>query len=289
MADVNSNELNIAHMRRRFDRAAGHFSNADFLHRTAADGLMERIAPVNLKPACIIDLGGGAGAGSRQLAKRFPRARILGLDLSAAMLRESHNARRWFSKVHEVQADARRLPFHDDSVDLVFANMLLPWAGDPAAYLGEASRVLKTDGLFAFSTLGPSSLAEIRDAWAAIDNGAHVKRFPDMHDIGDAVVRCGLVDPVLDVDYLTVTYRGVDALFADITRSGARNSLSIRRNTLTGKARFARFRNQLQCGLQDGLLNIRLELVYGHAWGSTPRQSGSESRFAAEDIGRRRR
>ena len=114
--------------------------------------------------------------------------------------------------------------FADASVDVVFANMLLPWIDDPAAAFAEIARVLRQDGLLAFATLGPDSLLELRDAWRTADAGAHVKQFADMHDIGDALVRAGLRDPVLDVDRLSVTYRNSAALFRDITAFTTRST-----------------------------------------------------------------
>ena len=97
----------------------------------------------------------------------------------------------------------------------MFSNLLLPWIDDPAAIAREVCRVLRKDGLFVFSGLGPDSLRELRAAWGTVDDYAHVNEFPDMHNIGDALVQSGLRDPVLDVDRLQVRYSGSEALFRD--------------------------------------------------------------------------
>jgi malonyl-CoA O-methyltransferase len=110
-----------------------------------------------------------------------------------------------------------------------------------------------------------------------------------MHDVGDALLKCGLREPVLDVDYLTVTYRNADALFKDLTLAGARNCLSGRRRTLTGKNRFARMKQALNSSGNGGPLACRFELVYGHAWGGGPRQSPGEVRVDVASVLRRRR
>ena len=197
--------------------------------------------------------------------------------------------RGWFSGIRDVQGDATRLPFVAGSFDLVFANMLLPWITQLPDCLAEVARVLRKDGLFMFSTLGPSSLIELREAWAKIDRDAHINRFADMHDIGDAMVRSGLGDPVLDVDNLEVTYSNAEALFADLTAAGARNSLQSRSRFLTGKGRFLKFRELLQGNGNDPLLRLNLELVFGHAWGGGPPGPPGEYRLSPSDIGRRRR
>ena len=64
----------------------------------------------------------------------------------------------WFSARPAVQADACRLPLADGTVDVIFANLLLPWIDDPEQFFREAARVLRKEGLLVFSTLGPDSL-----------------------------------------------------------------------------------------------------------------------------------
>lgn len=277
--------LNPADVRRRFDFAAGSFDEADYVHRQSFDALMERLSPLVIEPKLILDLGSATGTGSRALARKFRGSRVIGLDLSAGMLEASRSKRSRFSKVREVQADAGKLPLPDDSVDLVFANMLLPWISGLAGCFAEVARVLKKGGVFAFSTLGPDSLATLRDAWS---EGGHVHPFADMHDVGDAIVAAGLADPVLDVDRLTITFGDFDGLCRDLSDCGARNSLRNRRRGLTGKKRFEEVGERLMAGAKGGRLAVSLELVYGHAWGRGPQMPPGEFRVDAEMIGRRR-
>lgn len=276
-----------ADVRRRFDRAAATFDHASFVHRHAACGLLERMSPMLVNVDRILDAGAATGDASRRLAKLYRRSRVVSLDCSANMLRQARRKRTRFSRVEELQADASALPLQQGSVDLVFANMLLPWLDDLDGFFESVNRVLRKDGLFVFSTLGPDSLSEIRGAWAGVDRGEHVNTFVDMHDIGDALVRSGLREPVLDVDYLTVTYRTVDDLFADLTRSGSRNSLKHRQRALTGKGRFGVLRRTLANNCDGGVLPLQLELIFGHAWGGGPRPTPGEFRLDVSRIGRR--
>lgn len=288
MSDPESQPLTSAHVRRRFDRAAARFDGADFVHRRVCDGMLERIEPMTISPARILDLGAGTGSASRVLAKRYRRARVVSADLSRGMLDIARGKRSRFARIREVQADARALPFADDAFDLVFANLLLPWLGEPGASLAEIGRVLRPEGLFAFSSLGPDSLAVLADAWGAVDDEPHVHPFADMHNVGDAIVRAGLRDPVLDIDSLAITYRDPDALLADLTASGARNALAARRPTLTGRRRFAAFRRALAERTEDGVITLGLELVFGHAFGGQARPAPGEFAVSPGAIGRRR-
>lgn len=276
-------------LRRRLDSAADRFDGADYVHRQSCDALFERMAPLLLEPKLILDLGCATGTGSRQLARRFRRARLVCMDLSAAMLARARSRRSRFARLREVRGDAQHLPLADASVDLVFANQLLPWIGDIAECFAEINRVLRKGGLFMFATLGAGSLAALRDAWASVDGDAHVATLPDMHDVGDALLRAGLADPVLDVDTLTVTFSSMERLYADLSACGARNCLAGRRRTLTGRRRFDQMETSLRQGGETSQLSVGLELVFGHAWGAGPRRPAGDFSVEPAAIGRRRR
>lgn len=271
--------LDRAALRRRFDRAAATFDDADFVHAATREGLLGRLAPMLVDAELVVDLGAATGAAFKPLAQRFRNATIVAIDISAEMCRKSRRRRRWPRPAAAVQADAAALPFGDSSVDVVFSNLLLPWVDDVGAVAAEVARVLRKDGVFAFSTLGPDSLLTLRNAWASVDGGRHVLEFPDMHDVGDALVRAGLRDPVLDVDRLDVDYENPRKLFDDLTAVGGRNSLSDRARGLTDRGRWEQL---LQTMAGVAPIRIGLELVYGHCWGGG---SGSERGAVRIDAG----
>jgi len=276
--------LNLRDVRRRFDRAATDFDTADFVHSTTREGLLARLSPMLIDARTIVDLGCATGAASRGLSRKFRRAHIISVDLSQQMLRQAQRKRSFFGRRSMLQANATALPLAGQSVDVVFANLLLPWISDPATLFTEIARVLRNEGLFVFSALGPDSLRELRQAWQSVANGVHVNRFLDMHDIGDAAVSAGLRDPVLDIDRLQVTYEKPQALFDDLTATGGRNSLLNRRRSLLGRAQFEAMTAALAGA---GALTLDLELIYGHCWGSGVQPDGGEVRIDAMQIGHR--
>jgi malonyl-CoA O-methyltransferase len=95
-----------------------------------------------------LDVGTGTGQGARLVAKRFPDAEVIGVDVAPAMLDE---ARRLAPELTFVEGDAARLPFDDESFDLVANANMIP-------FLDEVARVLKPGGqtLYAFSA-GPET------------------------------------------------------------------------------------------------------------------------------------
>ena len=279
-------DLRRRDVRRRLDSAASSFDTADFVHGLTRDGLLERLRPMTVDAAVVVDLGAATGSAVPLLRRRFRHARVIAVDSSEAMLHAARSKRGLLSKQREVQADAAALPFANGSVDVFFSNLMLPWLDRPDAVFAEVARVLRRDGLFAFATLGPDSLVEIREAWRTVDGGEHVRQFPDMHDVGDALVRAGLRDPVLDVDRLTVNFQNSEALFRDLSAVGARNSLRQRQAGLMGRGRFRRFIDALFA--EGPGCSITVELVYGHCWGGEVRRTGAEIAVDAGKIPLRR-
>lgn len=287
--------LNSRDLRQRFERAAKRFDTADFVHTVTREGLFTRLDPVVVEAKVVLDLGSATGGAEHTLRRRLRPRHIISLDISHNMLQQSLRKRSWFRRLSfcrssRVQADASRLPLADQSIDFVFCNLLLPFIDNPDVVFREVSRVLTKGGVFAFATLGPDSLAEIGRAWRTVDDYAHVNVFPDMHDIGDALVQSGLRDPVLDVDRLTVRYGDSAKLFADLSSVGGRNALQHRNPSMVGKRRFEKMRASLM-GLQDNDvhgLELGLELVYGHCWGRGARSALKDYRIDVSGIGLRR-
>ena len=158
------------------------------------------------------------------------------------------------------------MPFADMSFELVYASLVLQWCEDLDATFLEWRRLLKPHGLLLFSTLGPDTLKELRAAWSEVDGFNHVNRFLDMHDIGDALIRAGFVEPVMDVEHMTLTYEDAASLMRDLKRIGAHNVTAGRSHRLTGRGRLAAFTQAYERWRRDGRLPATYEVVYGTAW-----------------------
>lgn len=276
-------------IRRSFDAASPDYDAAAVLQKEVRNRLLERLELTTLEPEVVLDLGAGTGHASRALKQRFPRAQILALDLATGMLREAGRQRGWRRRFERVCADAYRLPLKAQSVDLVLSNLMLQWCDPPDGVFAEVRRVLKRRGLFTFTTFGPDTLRELRAAWQAVDDLPHVHRFIDMHDLGDALVRARLAEPVLDVEHFTLTYPDAISLMRELKVIGARNATQGRAAGLMGRKALERLAQGYEPYRQDGRLPATYEVVYGHAWGSGDQQPASkgEVRIPLDAIPRR--
>ena len=250
-----------------FDRAARDYDAAAFLQKEVGERLLERLELMAEIPARVLDVGCGTGRPTRLLQKRYPQAHIIGADLAPGMLRMAAKKQPWLGKRAEfICAEASQLPLADASCDLIYASLILQWCEDLDATLLEWRRLLKPHGLLLFSTLGPDTLKELRTAWSAVDGYNHVNRFLDMHDVGDALIRAGFVEPVMDVEHITLTYDDARGLMRDLKSIGAHNVTAGRRRGLMGRGRLKAFADAYERFRTEGRLPATYEVVYGTAW-----------------------
>ena len=236
--------------RRRFERAASSYAGASRMEAEVGARMLERLDYVKLVPRRILDAGSGPGREAKALGRRYPKAQLLALDFALPMLR-----RRFWDKRVLLCGDILQLPLSEGSIDLVWSNMALHWAADPAAALREFERVLAPKGLLMFSTLGPDTLKELRAAAGA----ARVHAFADMHDVGDMLVAAGFAAPVMDMEMIAVEYGQNEELLTDLRRSGQTSARADRARGLAGRRFDARLRARLEP-------RATFEVVYGHAW-----------------------
>jgi malonyl-CoA O-methyltransferase len=114
--------------------------------------------------------------------------------------------------------------------------------------------------------------------------------FTDMHDIGDGLVRAGLVEPVLDVCRYTLTYPDVRSLMRDLKAIGAQNATAGRPRGLTGRGRLRAVERAYERHREEGVLPATYEAIFGQAWGALPRtQQERDGEFAFPVSSLRRR
>jgi malonyl-CoA O-methyltransferase len=258
---------------RSFNKAASTYDAAAFLQREVADRLLERLGYFSIKPQIILDIGAGTGYTTKLLERRYKNAKIIAFDIAAEMLRTSKKNKKWFDRKHYICGDAEKLPFGNQVADIIFSNLMLHWVGNTERVVKELQRVLKQDGLLLFTTLGPDTLFELRESWGACDNGVHVHPFIDMHHVGDFLLKAGFADPVIDMEFITITYNDIKQIFIDLKNLGTHNIARERRKGLTGKAKFNQFMSAYEKFRNaEGLIPMTYEVIYGIAWGRSNRQ-----------------
>jgi malonyl-CoA O-methyltransferase len=273
-----------------FDRASAGYDAAAALQERVRNELISRLVELKLAPLHILDLGAGTGHASRALKRLYPSSLTVAADIAPGMLARAKAQSRWLRRFERVRADAYSLPFLTGSFDLVFSSLMLQWCDDLDVVFAEIARVLKPGGVLLFSTFGPGTLTELREAWgASAAPGNHVNHFFDPHALGSALMHAGLSEPVLDVDRTVVGYSDVLALMRELKAIGAHNVTAGRARGLTGRKRLAAMTQAYESFRRDGQLPATYEVIHAICWGAerrTPENEGfpREAFIAPGDI-----
>lgn len=260
--------------------AAAAYDQAAVLAREVGARMTERLDYMKIAPRRMADIGCATGDGIRALQARYGKAQAIAIDSALPMLHGVRARRSCLARLMHplrarprlVTADARALPLAAGTLDLAWSNLMLHWLDDPLPALREMHRVLEVGGLVMFATLGPDSLLELRAAMEKVGAGDTVKRFPDMHDLGDMLVAAGFADPVMDMEMVDFTYRHPRQFLADQRHLGVRDRLLGEQAFRAWRRIFAAWQRTA-----DGRLPLRFEIVYGHAWKPAPRQAGEQT------------
>ena len=255
-----------------FDRASTRYDAAAALQERVRNELLARLEELKIEPRTVLDLGAGTGHGTRALKRRHPKAVVVAADIAPGMLEQARQQSRWLRRFERVRADAYALPFADGAFDLVFSNLMIQWCDDLDAVFVEIARVLKPGGLLLFSTFGPGTLAELREAWGASDSSNHVNHFFDPHALGSALMQAQFSEPVLDVDRIVAKYPDVMTLMRELKAIGAHNVTQGRTRGLTGRNRLAAMTLAYETQRRDGKIPATWEVIHASAWGSERRE-----------------
>ena len=221
------------------------YAESAVIAREAAEELLSRLDWLTIAPNVIVDMGCGLGEWSARLQARYPTAKVIALDNAMAMNEYARG-----QSLSTLCADAGKLPFANASVDLIFANLILPWNVDAKALLQEWRRVLAPGGVIMLTALGLSTLQECRTLF----NPDDAPIFLDMHDYGDMLLELGFADPVLDVAQYTLTYRNKEKLASELYTTGMLAS-TINADSLA----------ELPAN-EDGIYQATYEVIFAHAF-----------------------
>ncbi|MCF6288721.1 MAG: malonyl-ACP O-methyltransferase BioC [Proteobacteria bacterium] len=248
-------------IRKSFNVTANQYDENAVLQREVSSRLLERLEDEklidnDLRPNHILDLGCGTGLAIPTILTTFPGAKISALDFSEPMLNKVDK-----NLAETICADVHNLPCANNSVDIVFSNMMLHWSNEAEVFI-EACRVLKPGGLLLMSCLGETSLFELKHAFSQVDDKPHIHSFPALHDLGDELLKAGFTDVVVNAEIITLTYDNVTALMQDIKASGGHNADENRSKGLMPSVHLKQLSKAYEVFQQDSRLPASYEIVY---------------------------
>lgn len=241
---------------------------ADFLHRTMADDLEERLLMVNRTFTDPVVVSGFPALWTELM----PQARQVSDD-----------------EVLDLESGAQ---------DLLIHAMALHWADDPVGQLSQARLALRPDGLFIGFCFGGETLAELRqslsEAEVAVTGGLSPRVAPmgEIRDMGSLMQRAGFALPVADSLPLTVTYETPFHLMRDLRAMGETNALDARHRAPVSRRLFQQAAEiyARDHSTEDGRIRATFEILVLTGWAPhisqpQPLRPGSATARLADALG----
>ena len=263
-------ELDLRLVKHTFECVAPYYDDFYFLQKEVNERMVSRLNYINFTPTNVLDAGSGTGYGGSLLRQCYGDTPILEVDIALPMLWQSHqkflNEYPNIKKQWLLNADICVLPIASNQVDMVWSNLALHWINRLDDALKEFYRVLQLNGCFMFSMFGEQTLQELRYAFLQVNQKKSVHDFMPIEEVGDALVRAGFSEPVVDKEIITLTYPDISSMVRDLRGNGAFNQLLGRRTTLMGKKRWQNMLKHYESFRKNGDLPATCEIIYGHAW-----------------------
>ena len=277
-------------------RLAG-LAQRPWLHEEVARRLAAKLEPIRIEPTDWIDWSAWLGGGEGLVAQRYPQARRWVVEPTPELAERSRLEARaqggWLGRLLSARPPVltepvTQVPWPRGGVQMLWANMTLHGASDLKALMGAWHRHLAIGGFLMCSGLGPDTARELRGLYRELGWPAPTIDFVDMHDLGDELLQAGFSDPVMDMERLTLTWAGPEAMLDELRTWGG--------NVARGRARglrTPRWRQALVDVIRermtqpDGRVALTVELVYGHAVKPEPRAKvAPETRVSLDDMRR---
>ncbi len=271
--------INSSHVIKQFTRR-GNLINAQFLYSEIARRLIDRLKYIRINPNMLLDAGCGVGNNIPLLFHIYPEVNYIGLDNCKNLLNYAnkkfipHGINSWLNKIfHRKQrnirfvendlSDTKLLP---ECLDMIWSNLSIHWHPQPDYVLAEWNRILKINGLVVFSCFGPETFSELRQAVQNAKLVTETYQFIDMHDFGDFLIKNGFVDPVINQETITLTYKTAKHLIRDVYALGG-NPMKNRRKNLISRSWIEKLYSSLESQRnENNLIPLTIEIIYGNGW-----------------------
>ncbi len=224
--------------------SSGSRTIPEFLALEIAQRMAEKLEIVRLQPKKIGHLG---ALNLSVLGSYYPEAEHHCFDrkFSSNALSQLFKkiTRQYFYRYQEPA------PIGVADFDLIWSNLELHLQGDPNSLMKQWKSKLKPEGLLMFSYFGPDTGKELAKLFPNDYLLRNAGSF-DMHDVGDGLMQAGFSEPVMDMEYLTLSYDDPDLLCKEAFDLGLLASPDSAKHLIGAESK----------------LTITLEVVYGHAW-----------------------
>ncbi len=184
----------------------------------------------------------GCGTGFCMDGIRPKNTNIVGIDIAHGMLKFCQQKYQQYPP-RLVCADFENLPIKPSTFDGVVSSLSIQWSENFDQLLQQIKACLKPGAWFAFSTLGPQTLYELRDAWKQADSFVHVNQFLSHETVTQKLTDAGFSIKSTEQIKEVLQYDTVFSLMRDLKAIGAHNVNAGKKDGLTTRKSFQRMAN----------------------------------------------
>lgn len=185
-----------------------------------------------------LDVGTGTGALALALSQDSYKDNLVVMDIAHGM---TNQAMQRLPGCFACDADAKHLPFIDNSFSQVVSSSVYQWVDSLPSAFAEVARILKPDGLFAVALFGEQTLFELRTSYSkalaqckSLEK-SHVQNFPAQEEVAEALSRAGMecqtLFSTMEVEY----HLDVPDLLRQLKKIGASNASADRPKGLASR------------------------------------------------------
>jgi malonyl-CoA O-methyltransferase len=216
-------------IRRNFARRAQSYDQHAGMQRRMAHGLAAAVGELLPRVQRILEIGCGTGYLTGLLRQANGEARLVALDLDAALVAAARRRLGPEARVAWLVADGEA-PIRGE-YDLIIANATFQWFTRPGETLAAYYRSLAAGGVLAFSTLGPQTFQELAAALNLAAGSLNLaapppipaQGFGDRQTWSDRLYRAGFRQARLGREMVTASFPSVRKFLKALQATGATN------------------------------------------------------------------
>ncbi len=248
-------------VRQSFASAAKSYDGLAALQRKVGLELLNDLSGISAHK-CIVDIGCGTGFLTKELLKNLSITNIIAVDIALSMVEHTKDKLAGYDNISYLCADAEFLPLQENSVEKIISNLALQWCTNLADVFDGFNNVLKQQGQLCFSTFGPTTLQELKQAWAVVDSYSHVNHFYSAEQILVFLRQAGFVDIQIQTKQYQSNYLTVMELMHELKGIGAHNVLAGRNRKTTRKSDLHKMISEYEKKTINGLIPATYEIIF---------------------------
>ena len=231
----------------KFSESSLYYDALASLHREIGRELYGKMKDVEVCDN-IVDIGMGTGWMTNRLSHIFPDSKVIGLDFARGMI---DVARKRDGDFAILQGDAKKLPFADNSVDIVASNLAYQWMSDLPQTFKECRRILSPKGQLFITMFGFNTFKELFSSLRYVygeNQELPIERLYKEEDVKSALDQAGFHDAEIKTETIQVRFPDMMALIKWIKGLGANG---LKKDIFIGKEFLQKTENYYQQNFTD--------------------------------------